>query len=190
MNNQTIEKELEQVEEAIQNLENLRGIMTEDQLRTALAPLLQKKADLQSQLSGTTYSVSVSGGGAIAQGSGATAVGERGVNIGGNVTGNIITGDTHATTNIIYGVTSASGAAATLPPMLSPLRQQMIESFNLDELQLLASDLGVAYDDLPHDTRSELAESLIMYCHRNSRLPALLTLCRNQRPHINWPRIS
>ena len=42
----------------------------------------------------TTYSATVTGSGAIAQGPGATAAGERGVAIGGSVTGGtIITGD-------------------------------------------------------------------------------------------------
>lgn len=189
MTEQTIQTELAQIEAAIQNLENLRGVMTKEQLNAALAPLLQKKAELRGQLSDATYSANVSGSGAIAQGSGATAVGERGVNVQGDVTGNVNTGDTHTSTTIIYGVPPA-GRTAALPPELAPLRQQIVQSFNLDDLQLLASDLSVAYDDLPHDTRSEFAEALIGYCHRNGRLPALLTLCRNQRPHITWPRVG
>jgi hypothetical protein len=107
--------------------------------------------------------------------------------VGGNVGGSIITGDTNTT--IIYGVPPA-GSTATLPPELAPLRQQMVESFSLSELLTLAFDLGITYDDLPHDTRSEFAEALIGYCHRNGRLPALLALCRSQRPHITWPRIA
>ncbi len=43
--------------------------------------------------------------------------------------------------------------------------------------------------DLPHNTRSELAELLITLCHRNGRLPDLLTLCRSQRPRVTWPRV-
>lgn len=39
------------------------------------------------------YRAHVEGGGAIAQGAGATAVGERGVNVGGSVGGSVITGD-------------------------------------------------------------------------------------------------
>lgn len=188
MNEQAAKKELAQIEAAIHNLENLRSVMTPEQLEAALTPLLQKKAELQDRLSGTTYSANVTGGGAVARGPGTTAVGERGVNVGGNVTGNIITGDQN-TTNITYGLTPA-GQAAALPPELTPLQQQMVASFNLGELQTLAFDLGIVYDDLPHNTRSELAESLIGYCHRNGRLSDLLVLCRRRRPHITWPRIG
>lgn len=41
------------------------------------------------------YQAQVSGGGAVAQGDGATAIGERGVYVGGSVRGGIYTGDQH-----------------------------------------------------------------------------------------------
>ena len=165
------------------------AIQADAGLKAQLEKLLTEY-ETEAKVYAPSYNASLRGSGAIAQGSGATAVGERGVNVGGNVTGNITTGDTHNTTNIVYGVSPAGGTAAALPPELAPLRQQMVQSFNLSELQTLAFDLGIVYDDLPHDTRSEFAESLITYCHRNGRLPALLTLCRNLRSHVSWPRIE
>ena len=61
--------------------------------KNLLAPLLEKKAELEAQLPPGSYSASATEGGAVAQGTGATAVGERGVHVGGNVGGSIITGD-------------------------------------------------------------------------------------------------
>ena len=54
----------------------------------------------------SSYQATLSGSGAIAQGKGATAVSERGVSIGGNSTGDIITG-----TQITTGAVSGSGIA-------------------------------------------------------------------------------
>jgi hypothetical protein len=66
----------------------------------------------------TTYQAQLSGSGAIAQGEGATAVGERGVLVGGNVSGNIITGDRNVPGGQVGGdkitvgdITGSSGVA-------------------------------------------------------------------------------
>ena len=66
--------------------QQLKKVMTEDEsFATDLSKLLEA--------AGNTYKASLTGSGAIAQGAGAKAVGERGVVIGGNATGNIVTGD-------------------------------------------------------------------------------------------------
>jgi len=72
------------VQEEIATREKLVGILREDELEGILTPLRQKEAHLLAQLTG---------GGAIAQGEGAQAVGERGVLVEGDVSGDIITGD-------------------------------------------------------------------------------------------------
>ncbi len=75
--------ELVKVQEALAAQENLAGILPDDQLAGMLAPLRQKEAGLLAQLTG---------GGAIAQGEGAKAVGERGVLVDGDVGGDVISG--------------------------------------------------------------------------------------------------
>jgi len=187
MGKQEIQEQLTEIEKQITNLEAMDSLLSAEQMQAALAPLRQKKAELESQLDGATYSAAVSGSGAMAQGDGATAVGERGVNVDGSVGGSIITGDSN--TIIIYGVPSA-GEAAVLPPELVPLRKLLGQYFSLKELHTLAFDLGVSHDDLPGDTRSQFAESLILHCYRQNRLEELVTLCREQRPFVAWPRIS
>jgi len=187
MDKPEIQQQLAEIEKQIANLEGMGGVLSAEQIQAALAPLRQKKAELESQLDGSIYSAAVASSGAVAQGEGATAVGERGVNVGGSVGGSIITGDSN--TIIIYGVPSAEEAAA-LPPELVPLRKLLGQYFSLSELHTLAFDLGISHDDLPGGTRPQFAESLILHCYRQNRLEALLQLCRAQRPFVTWPRIS
>ncbi len=190
MDRPAIQAQLAQLNKNIVNLEGMTATLSAAQLQAALAPLHQKKAELEAQLAGTTYAAaaSVSGSGAIAQGDGATAVGERGVNVSGDVQSHIITGDGTITT-INYGV-PASGEGAALPPEFVPLRKMLVTYFSLSELQTVAFDLGISYDDLPGSTRPQFAESLITHCYRNNQLPKLLGLCREQRPFVTWPQVS
>jgi hypothetical protein len=141
-------------------------------------------AAAHAQATGQTYTAVLHGGGAIAQGEGATAVGERGVNVGGNVGGTIVTGSGNV---INTGETAAS--PVSLPPALAPWRDKLVRHFNKSELKALCFDLGVAHDDLPGDTRSELAQALVAYCHRQERLPDLLQQCRTKRPHVAWDAV-
>ncbi|HID54716.1 MAG TPA: hypothetical protein EYP41_22105 [Anaerolineae bacterium] len=89
MNQSQIQTELDKVNQAIAAQEALRGTLPDVQVEAALAPLRQKRAELTAQLA----SAAVSGSGAVAQGAGSQAVGERGVLVEGNVGGSIITGD-------------------------------------------------------------------------------------------------
>ena len=75
----------------------------------------------------------------------------------------------------------------TLPPALAPLRDQLVQHFNRGELKGLCFDMGVAHDDLQGETRTELAQSLVAYCHTRGRLPELVALCRKLRPNVAWP---
>ncbi len=127
------------------------------------------------------FMATVTGGGAIAQGAGAKAVGQGGVLVEGNVTGPIITGTVHT---LITG--SLTHPVTTLPPHLASLREQMTQAFDKGELQNLCFDLGIAYDDLSGDTRTGLAQALVMYCHERGRILDLLSRCQKLRPHLVW----
>lgn len=89
MNEQKLQSELEKVENAIAAQETLRGTLPDAQIEATLAPLRQKREALAAQLA----QAGVSGSGAVAQGADSKAVGERGVMVGGDVGGSIITGD-------------------------------------------------------------------------------------------------
>lgn len=135
----------------------------------------------QAYSGGTSYQATVEGGGAVAQGEGATAVGERAVNIGGNVGGPVITGSG----NVIHTGTSP-GSPVTLPPTLAPLRDKLARYFNRGELKGLCFDMGVAADDLRGETRTELAQSLVAFCHERDRLAELVRRCQAERPRVDW----
>ena len=103
MSQQDIQEQIAAIDERIVQMKGMRDILTDEKVDAALAELRQKRRALEAQLQdagGTAYKATISGGGAIAQGSGATAVGKRGINVGGNVSGNIVTGDRNTVTDV------------------------------------------------------------------------------------------
>lgn len=73
---------------------------------------------------------------------------------------------------------------------LSLLLKQIEQSFNNDELRLLCYDLGINYENLPGETRSQFARELILHCQRTGRLSDLIQVCRELRPNASWPSLS
>ncbi len=67
------------------------------------------------------------------------------------------------------------------------LRELMVRYFNKTELETLCFDLGIDKDNLPNATKPELAQEIILYCERHDKLDRLLDICRDQRPHAEWP---
>lgn len=82
--------------------------------------------------------ITVSGSGAVAKGKGATAVGERGVHVGGNVGGSIVTGDNNQITQggslpeiaAAFSQIQEALSAAQLPPS-----QKLVAETVVDNLQ-------------------------------------------------------
>ncbi|HID53971.1 MAG TPA: hypothetical protein EYP41_18280 [Anaerolineae bacterium] len=160
------------------------AIQTDPALKAELEALLLKfdeEAETYAAAQGTTYTAVLKGSGAIAQGKGATAVGERGVNVGGNAGGPIITGSGN-----VVNIGRSAASSVSLPSSLAPLRDNLSTYFNKSELKSLCFDLGVASDDLPGETRSELAQALVEHCYERGRLPELISRCQAERPHVNW----
>lgn len=67
---------------------------------------------------------------------------------------------------------------------------ELIESFNLNELNALSFFLGIDWEELKGDTKSTKAISLILYIARNGRLHELVERLRQERPEGNWPELS
>lgn len=69
-------------------------------------------------------------------------------------------------------------------------RQKMSESYNMEELRLIAFDLGIDFDNLPAGSKDGKIADLMDYCRRAGRLSDLETIVRRERPNVNWPIIS
>jgi bifunctional DNase/RNase len=83
--------------------------------------------------------------------------------------------------------------ASTIPEKIPPdvqkrhlLRQKLGASFNLEELKHLSFDLNIDYENLPFTTKDLFIRELLLYCERAGRLPILMALVRQERPHISW----
>jgi hypothetical protein len=70
------------------------------------------------------------------------------------------------------------------------LREGVIASYNLEELRTVCYDLGVEYEDLSGESKSNKVIALIEYVWRRGRLDALLDYCRQDRPLYPWPALE
>lgn len=70
---------------------------------------------------------------------------------------------------------------------LSLLRRLLLEVFDKEGLKDLCFELGIVYDDLGGDGRSDKARELILRLQRERRLEALVAYGREHRPHAHWP---
>jgi len=62
------------------------------------------------------------------------------------------------------------------------LRDQIGERFSLSEIHQLCFSLGIDYENLPGETKIEIAQSLIEHCERHNRLPELKQSLNTLRP--------
>ena len=66
------------------------------------------------------------------------------------------------------------------------LHEMLATSLDAGELRTLCFDLGVDYDDLPGEGKTNKARELIAYLERRDRLSELVSICKQQRPNIDW----
>jgi hypothetical protein len=69
---------------------------------------------------------------------------------------------------------------------LKQLRLILNEFFNSSELQNLCFDLGIDFDDLAGESKSDKARELIEYSLRYGFLAELVTACHERRPKAPW----
>jgi formylglycine-generating enzyme required for sulfatase activity len=112
----------------------------------------------------------VIGSGAIAQGEGAMAAGERGVAVGGNVTGNIITGDQN---RVVQAETyiekqEVRGPIVPTPPLMDSAR---LEEAYLRRLQVVCNALPLAVIDprAVERTRQQTMDLMAVYVALQTR---------------------
>lgn len=72
---------------------------------------------------------------------------------------------------------------------LRKLRQTICQHFDLPELQTIAFDLALNWDELAGNTLSLKCQSLIGIMRRNGRLLELLELLQQERPGVPWPSL-
>lgn len=67
------------------------------------------------------------------------------------------------------------------------LYEAMIKAFDLADLKKICFFLGINHEELPdHGHLGGLVRELIARVENHGRLPELIQLCRDERPHLNW----
>lgn len=70
---------------------------------------------------------------------------------------------------------------------MDSLHKQISNNFNLGELHVLCTEIGINYENVRGETLDEIAMELVQYCERHGRTTQLLTTLKRERPHIDWP---
>jgi hypothetical protein len=83
-------------------------------------------------------------------------------------------------------VAPASEQGAARQAYLTHLRQLLTTQFDAEELRTLSRALGVEYDNLRGEGRTNKARELVAYLERRGRIPRLVVTCAQQRPHAPW----
>jgi len=70
--------------------------------------------------------------------------------------------------------------------VLINLQRQLVEHFDLGEMQQLCFDLSIDYDELAGDTKTDKARELVKFGYRNGRIPEIVQRCAELRPQEIW----
>lgn len=70
---------------------------------------------------------------------------------------------------------------------LRDVRRELVRLFSLDELRVLASDVGVDWDELSGGNKASRAQGLVEACMRRSLWQGLIEQARLARPNGDWP---
>jgi hypothetical protein len=73
---------------------------------------------------------------------------------------------------------------------LRVLRRALVQQMELDELELLAHDLGIDWNILDGKRKTTKSHSLIMYMVGQDRLDDLIQLLREERPDADWLQVQ
>ncbi|MCA9943858.1 MAG: hypothetical protein KC449_10275 [Anaerolineales bacterium] len=83
-------------------------------------------------------------------------------------------------------INSFSDVPATAVSGLGLLRQNIVNSFDLDEIRSLCMDITINYEELRGETLSARAGSLVAYCQRRQLLTLLISRCAELRKKLDW----
>lgn len=66
------------------------------------------------------------------------------------------------------------------------LRRTLTAGFDMSELRVLCFDVGIDHEDLPGETKADMARELVAYCVRHGQISKLVETGRRLRPDIRW----
>jgi hypothetical protein len=92
----------------------------------------------------------------------------------------------HQTVIVVTLPAAAGEGAREVRVDLVQLRKRFIATYQLQEMQGLADELGFYFDDIEGNTRSTYALGLINRCQRDGKLPQLLSALKAQRTFVDW----
>jgi hypothetical protein len=86
---------------------------------------------------------------------------------------------------------SYNGFSSTLPEEGEQLDQVKLanmlhEYFATNELRDLCFELGIAYGDIPGETKMSKVRELVNYSRRHERISELVEICQRLRPKADW----
>lgn len=79
-----------------------------------------------------------------------------------------------------------SGLGAARQADLDALYQKLDRYFDREELRTLCFRLGVDYDSLPAEGKSNKARELVQHCARHELVSSLVEICSQLRPRVSW----
>lgn len=85
--------------------------------------------------------------------------------------------------------TAAATPSNTSPStmILAQFNKLLRELFSESDLKDFCLALNIDYESLPGDSKADKTRELILELQRRGRIPELLTLVKQERPHISWP---
>ena len=76
------------------------------------------------------------------------------------------------------------------PTFLSSFRRPIVESFSIDDLKVLCTELGIDFQNIPGESKEIKALELINYQKNRGQLAELLQYCIANRPNYLWPELE
>ena len=69
------------------------------------------------------------------------------------------------------------------------LAKMISKSFSMSELDFLSMFLNKDPENLPHDTKDNMARELVLQANRENKIQKLLPKLQEERPHVDWFKI-
>jgi hypothetical protein len=70
------------------------------------------------------------------------------------------------------------------------LRRILVARFDMSELRTLCADIGIDYENLPGETKADMARELIAFCVRHRKVSKLAETAKRLRRDIRWEDIA